>query len=97
MKIWTITEDSARAFKPAAPKSDQIRFDEKFPGFGLRIRKGEGGREHRSFIFQYKIGAKHRRMNCGKVGKVTAAEARKTAERHAAHWSITWTRPTKGP
>ena len=84
MKAWTITEDSARTFKPANPKTDQIRFDEKFPGFGLRIRRAEGGHEHRSFIFQYKIGAKHRRMNCGKVGKVTAAEARKTAERHAA-------------
>ena len=84
MRAWTITEDSARAYKPADLKADQIRFDEKFPGFGLRIRRGEGGREHRSFIFQYKIGAKHRRMNCGKVGKVTAAAARKAAERHAA-------------
>ena len=84
MKIWTITEDSARTFKSADPKTDQIRFDEKFPGFGLRIRRSENGREHRSFIFQYKIGSKHRRMNCGKVGKVTAAAAREAAEKHAA-------------
>jgi len=83
-KAWTITEDAARAFKPSEPKADQIKFDEKFPGFGLRIRRGENGREHRSYIFQYKIGAKHRRMNCGKVGKVTAQAARKVAEQHAA-------------
>lgn len=83
-RIWTITEDTARSFKPADPKADQIRFDGKFPGFGLRIRRGEHGREFRSFVFQYKIGNKHRRMNCGKVGKVTAAAAREAAERHAA-------------
>jgi site-specific recombinase XerD len=35
-------------------------------------------------IFQYKVGAKHRRMNCGKVGKVTAAAAREAAEKFAA-------------
>jgi hypothetical protein len=83
-KAWTITEDAARTFKPSGSKADLIRFDEKFPGFGLRIRRGENGREHRSYVFQYKIGAKHRRMNCGKVGKVTAQAARKVAEQHAA-------------
>jgi integrase len=85
--IWTITEESARKFKfPEHEwKSDKIKFDDKFPGFGLRIRTDEKtGKEHRSYIFQYKLGSQHRRMNCGKVGKVTAAEARKTAERHAA-------------
>lgn len=87
MSVWTITEDSARKFKfpPDERKPDKIKFDDKFPGFGLRIRTDEKtGREHRTFIFQYKIGSKHRRMNCGKVGKVTAAEARKAAEKHAA-------------
>lgn len=85
--IWTITEDSAHKFKFPADerKPDKIKFDDKFPGFGLRIRTDETtGKEHRSYIFQYKIGSKHRRMNCGKVGKVTAGEARKAAERHAA-------------
>ena len=85
MSVWTITEDTARTYKPKEPKEDHIRFDEKFPGFGLRIRKDlKTGREHRSFIYQYKLGAQHRRMNCGKVGKVTAALARKAAAKHAA-------------
>jgi integrase len=84
---WTITEDSARKFKfgPKEWKADKIKFDEKFPGFGLRIRTDENtGRELRTYIFQYKLGHKHRRMNCGRVGKVTASQARKAAEGHAA-------------
>ena len=86
MAVWTITEDSARNFKfpPGQQRPDKIKFDGKFPGFGLRIRTDQKtGREHRSYIFQYKIGSKHRRLNCGKVGKVTAAEARKSAKKYA--------------
>ena len=87
MNAWTITEESARKFKfPANErKADKIKFDDKFPGFGLRIRTDEKtGREHRSYIFQYKIGSKHRRLNCGTVEKVSADEARRAAEKHAA-------------
>jgi len=39
-------------------KSEAIFFDDDVPGFGLRIREGGS----RSFIFQYKLGDKHRRM-----------------------------------
>ena len=88
-RAWTITEDAARTFKPAEARADQIRFDDKFPGFGLRIRRNEKGKEHRSYVFQYKLGAKHRRINCGKVGKVTAQAARKAAESTPLRWSIT--------
>jgi len=86
MAVWTITEDSARNFKFPAEEQrpDKIKFDGKFPGFGLRIRTDQKtGREHRSYIFQYKIGSRHRRLNCGKVGKVTAAEAREAAMTYA--------------
>lgn len=86
-KLFTITEETAHSYKfpPNERRPDKIKFDDRFPGFGLRIRTDEEtGREHRSYIFQYKLGAKHRRMNCGKVGKVAAAAARKTAEKHAA-------------
>jgi integrase len=86
MAVWTITEDTARSFNfpPEEQRPDKIKFDGEFPGFGLRIRTDQKtGREHRSYIFQYKIGSKHRRLNCGKVGKVTAGEARKTANKYA--------------
>ena len=82
-RAWTITEDSARTYSPD-PKPDQIKFDEKFKRFGLQIRRSEDGSEHRTYIFQYKVGPKHRRINCGKVGEVKAADARAAAERHAA-------------
>ena len=45
------------------------------PGFGLRIRGGK--REHRTFVAQYKIGAKHRRMTLGAVGKVDLENVRR--------------------
>jgi integrase len=86
MAVWTITEDSARNFKfpPGEQRPDKIKFDGKFPGFGLRIRADQKtGGEHRSYIFQYKIGSKHRRLNCGEVGRVTAAEARTAAKKYA--------------
>jgi integrase len=86
MTVWTISEDTARNFNfpPEEQRPDKIKFDGEFPGFGLRIRTDQKtGREHRSYIFQYKIGSKHRRLNCGMVGKVTAAEARKTANKYA--------------
>jgi integrase len=83
--MWTITESTASKFKfpPEEWKADKIKFDDKFPGFGLRIRHSDG-REHRTYIFQYKLGGKQRRLNCGTVGKVTAADAREAAQRHAA-------------
>ena len=67
-------------FAMPAGKSEHIEFDEGMPGFGLRIRKGDKG-EHRTFIAQYKIGAKHRRMTLGNVAKVTLDNARKEAKK----------------
>lgn len=61
-------------------KSEHIEFDETMPGFGLRIRGGTKG-EHRTFIAQYKIGAKHRRITLGSAAKVTLESARKEAKK----------------
>jgi integrase len=72
--MWTITEQSARSLD-AKGKDDFIRFDDKFPGFGVRVRGNT-----RTYIFQYKIGTKNHRMNCGKVGVVDAKDARKAAK-----------------
>lgn len=56
-------------------KADHIAWDDDVPGFGLRLREGGS----RNFVFQYKVGDRHRRMNLGAVSAVTLAEARKTA------------------
>jgi hypothetical protein len=74
------TQTTIAKFKIEAGKSEHIEFDDSMPGFGLRIRVGDKG-EHRTFIAQYKIGKKHRRITLGDVRKVTLDNARQEAKR----------------
>lgn len=61
-------------------KADAIYFDNDVPGLGLRLRGGG----KRSWIFQYQIGAKQRRMTLGTVPALALTVVRKTAaELHA--------------
>jgi integrase len=60
-------------------KAEHIVFDETMPGFGLRIRVGDK-KQHRTFIAQYKIGSKHRRITLGNVAKVTLEDAKQRAK-----------------
>ena len=66
--------NTARAKLPAE-KSEHIIWDPEMPGFGLRLRTGGA----RTFIVQYKLGAKHRRITLGNAAKVTAEDARRKA------------------
>ena len=75
-----ITQDKVTRIPLPQGKSEYIVFDETMPGFGLRIRAGDKG-QHRTFIAQYKIGAKHRRITLGNVTKVTLENARQQAKR----------------
>jgi integrase len=62
-------------------KSDHIVFDERIPGFGLRLRKGGTA----TWIFQYALGrARQYRMVIGKASAVTAEKAREIAADHHA-------------
>jgi integrase len=72
------TKASITRFRLPPDKSEHIEFDDAMPGFGLRVRAGDK-REHRTFIAQYKIGAKHRRITLGNVAKVTLEDARQRA------------------
>src|SRR5262249_21472342 len=60
-------------------KTEHIEFDDGMPGFGLRIRVGDK-RQHRTFIAQYKIGSKHRRITLGNVATVTLEDAKQRAK-----------------
>jgi integrase len=61
-------------------KADAIYFDDDVPGLGLRLRAGG----KRSWIFQYQLGSKQRRMTLGTAGALSLGAARKTAaELHA--------------
>jgi integrase len=62
---------------PAMPvgKSDAVWFDDTLPGFGLR-RRPSGVR---TYVVQYKFGAKHRRMTLGAVTDLRLDDARDQA------------------
>jgi hypothetical protein len=73
MKLSTTT---IRVLDLPHDKTEAIFFDDDVSGFGLRLRE----RGSRSWIFQYKLGAKQRRMSLGAASTIGAAAARKTAE-----------------
>jgi integrase len=56
--------------------NDRIIFDAALPGFGLRLR--DGGK--RTWIVQYRVGTKQRRVTLGTVETLNADEARKRAK-----------------
>jgi len=60
-------------------KADYIEFDDDIPGFGIRLRENGS----RTWIFQYRIGKKQRRMVLGSAAspQLNLAEIRKTADR----------------
>jgi integrase len=57
-------------------RSEVIVFDEKLPGFGVRVRAGG----KRTWIIQYRIGDKQRRVTLGRVGTLTPEKARTQAK-----------------
>jgi hypothetical protein len=52
-------------------------FDEGLPGFGLRVRGGG----KRTWIVQYRIGQKQRRVTLGNVETIDADNARRRAKK----------------
>lgn len=58
-----------------AGKSEIIVFDSGVSGFGVRLRAGG----NRSYVYQYKLGAKHRRITIGSTSAVDFSVARETA------------------
>jgi integrase len=76
-----LTTATIRSLSLPAGKGEAIYFDDDLPGFGLRIREGGS----RTFVFQYKIGSKQRRMALGSVKAIDVGKARETAkDLHAA-------------
>jgi integrase len=61
-------------------KTDHIEFDDSIPGFGLRLRTGGS----RTWIFQYSLGPKQRRLVIGRASALTPEMARDyAADLHA--------------
>jgi len=72
MRLTVKTTDSL-TLSPG--KSDHIEFDDDVPGFGLRLREGGS----RTWIYQYRIGSKQRRMVLGSAKSVPLSVARENA------------------
>ena len=73
MKLTTTT---IRSLALPAGLPDETFFDDDLAGFGVRVRAGGS----RTFVVQYKIGAKHRRMPLGAVAAIELGKARSTAK-----------------
>ena len=70
-----LTKANIARLKVPEGKSESIVFDDDLPGFGVRIRAGG----KRTWIAQYRIGAKQRRMTLGTIKALDEGEARKSA------------------
>lgn len=71
-----LTKATVERLELAPGKSEAIFFDEALSGFGLRIRAGG----KRTWIVQYRLGSKQRRVTLGPLGALDADEARKRAK-----------------
>ena len=70
-----LTAASVGALKLDTDVTDKIFFDTEVPGFGLRVRASGA----RTWIFQYKIGGRTRRLVLGNASAVKVAKAREAA------------------
>lgn len=71
-----LTKATVAAYQLPDGKSEALVFDDALPGFGIRVRAGG----KRTWIAQYRIGTKQRRLSLGSVDRLDADEARKRAK-----------------
>ena len=76
----TVARLTRQATAKGAP-ADVIHFDDGLSGFGLRLRRGAGGRVRASYVAQYRSHGRTRRMKVGAVEKLNANEARQAAKK----------------
>ena len=74
-----LTLDSIKKI-PAPESGYQIIWDSELKGFGIRVTAGNA----RAFIAEARVNGRKRRVTLGRVGVITAEEARKKAKRKLA-------------
>src|SRR5262249_44018899 len=72
-----LTKDNISKIVVDQGKTEKLVFDDNIPGFGLRVHAGGSA----VWFFQYRIGAKQRRMKLGKASAITPQNARETASK----------------
>ncbi|WP_083374470.1 site-specific integrase [Methylobacterium sp. C1] len=70
-----LTKATIGALEIAPGKTERIVFDDALPGFGIRLRAGG----KRTWIVQYRVGTKHRRVTLANAAALDPEEARKRA------------------
>jgi hypothetical protein len=75
-----LTAQSADGLKLQPGEADRIWFDDSVPGFGLRVRNTGS----RSWIFQYKVAGRTRRLVIGQASAIKLGRAREIASEHHA-------------
>jgi integrase len=71
-----LTQATVDRLELSQGKTERIVFDEVLPGFGIRLRAGG----KRTWIVQYRIGSKQRRITLGSAKALTLETARKAAK-----------------
>jgi integrase len=64
-----------------AGKSDHIEWDDEVPGFGYRLRVLAGGKIGRTWVCQYRVGRRTRRLLLGPAAVLGAEQARLMARK----------------
>src|SRR5262249_42610535 len=83
MKLHSKNRKAIARLALPADKAEAIHFDDKLPGFGLRLRRS-GDHVRRSWVYQYRRAGGQRRMLLGNADVVDVAKARTAAEKAAA-------------
>ena len=71
------TQKTVDAFTLPPTRNDVVVFDEDIPGFGLRVRSSGA----RTYVFQYALGRKHRRLTLGRASALRLEQAKTTARK----------------
>jgi integrase len=72
-----LTQKTCNALTLPRGQNEVIVFDDALPGLGLRVRVTGG----RSWVYQYKVGARHRRMTLGNANAIRLEQAREIASK----------------
>jgi integrase len=75
--LMRLTKQNVSTLEILPGKAERIVFDEKLAGFGVRVRAGG----KRTWIAQYRLGDKQRRLTLGNVESIDEKEARDRARK----------------
>lgn len=78
-----LTDTIAAGFAPPTGKQEHFEWDDRLPGFGLRVRR-LGTEVSRRWYVQYRVGRQQRRESLGDVRKIKLEAARKIARQRFA-------------